>query len=341
MLLAEVEAKLISAAPMNVAWGGYLAQRYRIKGATTGLCKALGRWRDVDGIVARVVRLHLVDGLLGNGSKVPADQVAPLLKDALTRDAAFAIIAQNPRVNRETILQLALAPAKPGDVARIAAGRLLISSKLPTSELGDYTLRRFHCNITITMDDPNTAGRVLHVVDVFGDDRTPKKELRRRTGFPPLPRIELHRSGSNKHTVRMIVPDDFKDPSIVLIRKENTSYNLADLEFGELEQHIPQPELMRLVQGMSRVRNFKQSLGQNLDWKDDDSFLKQVVEPRNEVAAKLDKVVDAMRRDGWLSSNMKRDFRIALKVNIHDYRGNQTKPPPDLPAVPARIPAKR
>jgi hypothetical protein len=339
-LLREVQAKLNSEAPVDVAWGGYLSQRYRLKGATADLCKALERWQGVDKMIARVVRLHLADGLLGSGGKVPAAQVATLLNDPLTRDAAFAIMAQSPRINREAILQLAIGPAERHDLARIAAGRLLITSNVPTPELGDYVLSQFQCKLTIRVRGGELDGIAWDTAVGLGGVGEEEPHLRRRKGFPPLPQIKLNRSSGNKDTMRMIISDQFDDRAIVLTRKESTSYERSELEFG-MHAKLPQSELTHLVYGMSKVHGITRVSWQMIEWQDADSYLLGATEMRDALVAKLDKAVRSMRTSRWVGRRTKRDFRIPLDVRVQDERGDQATALPELPDVPSRLPVKR
>lgn len=336
LLLDEVAAKLGSDVPMDVAWGGHLAQRYRLKQATKHLCTALDRWQGKEGLTARIVRLHLIDGLLGCGGKVPASQVAPALEDPLTRDAAFAIIAEDPMANREAILQLALAPAEYNDLARTAAARLLISRRIATPELGDYVLQNFRCKYNITVRDPDSIREQWESAVGLGGGAT-NKRIRRQDGFPPLPRIQLSRAYSRTRSGKIVVSNQFKDAPIVLGRTDNASYRPSELEAKKKAEHVGPHELTRWIYGMSNISDVRHRHGATVDWKDEKSFLAEVVKLRDEVVARNDRAVNGMRAKGWLSSETPDDFRIPLEVELHDERGKANDALPDLPPLPPRV----
>ena len=332
MLLTEVEQRLQSESDAEVAWGGYLAHRYRLRGATRSLSAGLERYRARDDIAGRIVRLHLVDGLLGAGARVPAEQVEFLLEDALTRGAALAVLALEPQANREALTRTALAPAERGDLARQAAGRLLVVNELCEPKLGAFVADNLRFELSMhVVDDKTSSMQWDSAMALAGDQANPDK-IDSPIGFPPLVRLRLATSRNAENTVRMVVPRRLGGSLIALTREEKIDYWPFELERGRFSDVPSQHELNRLLKAMAGVSVNVQTEFRH-EWQDAATCREAFCERRDKVRAKLDKAVEQLRKRGWLVPSERPGMRIELVEKLVDERGDRGVGLPEIPAA--------
>lgn len=331
-LLPQIERRLEADSATQVAWGGYLAQRYRLRGASRALCAALDRWKDRDGLEARIVRLHLVDGLLGIDAKVPAEQVEFLLKDKLTRAAAFAVIAGDAAANLEGLVRIALEPAEYNEIVRRAAGRLLVARGLRSPALAKHVLDNLKFSYNVIVTDVRELWDTVEAEGPSGAVEYTKT----KAGFPPLVRIELSGWNSAKGTMRSVVPGLSGKSPIVLTRKEHARYQPTELERGRMRPALPGGELLCLLNHMSGVHQHSHSHHKELFWTNEKDFLARYVPDRDQLRKRLDKVVVGLRKKKWLPSDYPDDYRIQLAEVVHDERSNKSVDLPKIPEAPAR-----
>lgn len=332
MLLPSVEAKLDSENGADVAWGGYLAQRYQLRGATRKLVTALGRWQEKHGLKARFVRLHLADALVAIRASVPGERMSILLRDPLTRSSAFAILANDPRVNHGALVDLATSRAPWGDTARRGAARLLVAKKQFSPKLGKHVLANLNCKLNVVIKDGAEDENQWN--SAVGLGGSPPKEIGAMPGFPPLVRLTAYASASADDTVRLLVPDRFGDEPFVLSRQEGVTYQQFQMRAGEKQDTDHASEYAKLVGAMTRVY-FKSYETIDLDWAGKDDYVKKVTELRDTRRKNLDKAVSRMRRDGWLGKEDLSGFRIPLEIATNDLRADKSEALPELPPVPA------
>lgn len=330
-ILKTVEEKLSADAPQEVAWGGYLAQRYRLQGASRPLRAALDRWKDREGLKARMTRLHLLDGLLGIAARVPSEQVEYLLDDKMTRAAAFAVMARDPRANLEGLERLALASAEGDDLARTAAARLLIARGLRSQKLGWRIVKTIECHYYVAVTD----GAEIDTLEPWADGRKVKYVLTKtQPGFPPLVRIDLSTSQDSEQMMKMIVPGRVGNSPIYLTRKEKAVYRPIDMEFGRKVEHPALHERWNLFEKMAGVPADR-FLSRDFAWKDAKTYIDAYTKDRDGLRRRLDKAVVAMRKKGWLGKDDEPEFRIPLKESVQDLREDKSTELPEIPPPPA------
>jgi len=332
-LLPTVEERLASDSAADIAWGGYLAQRYRLRGATRAICEALARLRGRDELEARFARLHLLDGLIGSGVKVPAEQVEHLLDDPLTRAAAFAVIAADPKANREALTRIALAPAERDDLVRTAAGRLLVTRELYAPPLGELVAKHAEVHLRVLLRDDETMECVHDGQVGLGVVVKRRPRSGRLEGFPPLIRLRLTTSLLSEHTAALVVAGRLGVPAVLLTREEGVTYASTDLQRGELQATPSNDELLLLLAAMTRARPSQYSF-LRITWEGPDAFAKLYTMFRNGVSLELDAAVDELRQRGWLRRDALVGQRIALHEHLDDVRGDKSVPLPELPPRP-------
>jgi len=327
LLLPGVEKRLASERAADVAWGGYLAQRYRLRGAARPLVQALSVWQKQYGLKARFVRLHLADALVGIRAHVPGEQMEILLRDPLTRSCAFAILANDPLVNREALIELAMSRAPHGDMARSAAGRLLVAKKMASQKFGRHILDHLDYHLAVTVTDGASDDNQWN--SAVGLGGTPPKEIEAPEGFPPLVRLTLMRSGHDEDTVRLLVPDRFGDSPVVLTREEGVTYKRYQLTAGGKQAADSSWAYAKLVGRIARV-DLGSFESQTVQFDNAENYLKTITAARDERRAKLKKIVQRMRRDGWLAKDGP-GVEVPLEIGIDDQRGDKSVPLPVLP----------
>jgi len=329
-LLPMIERRLEADTAAQVSWAGYLAQRYRVRSASRALCAALDRWKDKDGLEARIARLHLVDGLLGIEARVPTEQVEFLLADRMTRAAALAVMAQDAPANLEGLVRLALAPAEYNEIARRAAARLLVARGLRSKALGKHVVDHLKFTYTASVTD------VMEVWDTAEAEAPFIKPKLTKTmpGYPPLVRIELSKWHNAEAMVKMIVPGRVGKEPIVLTRKEKAAYRPQDMRRGKFYPVMPSHELLNLCNHMSGVYIVKHSYYREISWTNAKDFLKSYVPDRDKLRRRMDKAVAGMRKRGWLGSDVPADFRLELVESVSDEREDATVALPEIPAPP-------
>lgn len=334
LLLPAVEKRLASESAADVAWGGYLAQRYQLRGATRELVKALSVWQEKYGMKARFVRLHLADALVGIRAHVPSEQMDILLRDPLTRSCAFAILASDPLVNREALIELAMSRAPHGDMERSAAGRLLVAKDLASKKFGQHILDHLDYHLAVTVEDKVSEDNRWNSAIGVGGGGAPPKEIEAPTGFPPLVRLTLMRSSEDEDTMRLLVADQFGDSAVVLTREEGVTYKRFQLTAGRKQAADSSWAYAKLVARIARV-----DLGsyerQTVRFDNAESYLKTMCDLRDERQVKLATIVRCMRRDGWLGKDQP-GFDVPLEIGIDDQRGDKSVPLPELPDAPKR-----
>lgn len=332
-LLPTVEERLASDSAADVAWGGYLAQRYRLRGATRAICEALARLRGRDELEARFTRLHLLDGLIGSGAKVPAEQVEHLLDDPLTRAAAFAVIATDPKANREALTRVAVAPAERGDLVRKAAGRMLVTRELQAPPLGELIVKHAEVHLRVTLRDDKTEECVHEGQVGLGGMVKRRPRSGRLDGFPPLIRLRLTTSLLSDDIVALVVAERLGVPAVLLTRDEGVTYASTDLQRGELQAAPSNDELLLLLAATTRARP-SQYTHLRITWQDADAFAKLYTTYRDGVSLELDAAVEELRQRGWLRRDALVGQRIALHEHLDDVRGDKSVPLPELPRRP-------
>mgnify|MGYP003640912098 FL=1 len=281
-----------------------------------------------------MTRLHLLDGLLGIGARVPTEQVEFLLNDKMTRAATLAVMAQDAAANLEGLARLAMAPAEWNDMARKSAARLLVARGLRSTRLGWHVVDNIKCGYSVWLTDGN--GVDSSESEAAGGRMVKYLLTKTQAGFPPLVRIELTSSQNAEAMVKMVVPGRVGEGPIYLTRQEKAVYRPIDLEFGRLRELPSVFERLNLLKQMSGVRNLQLNTFRELHWTDAATFLSSYTRERDEIRAQLDLAIRQMRKKGWLGNDTRPDFRIPLSETIEDMRGETSVALPEIPA-PAEL----
>jgi hypothetical protein len=329
MLLPEVEKRLASTDPAEAAWGGYLAHRYRLRGAVRALAEAMQRWREAASEEARWARLHLLDGMLASGAPIAAEQVEFLLVDKLTRDAAFLAIAAEPKLNLHVLAQVAMAPAEEHDLVRASAGRLLAQHELRVDGLAAFMLQSAKCSLRVRVEAPNTtwnsAGRL-------GGRARVLEKLKQMPGFPPLVRIELSQTNT-KDVMRTMVGGRTGATAIVARREEQATYVPWDLRRSALTD-VPSQNILFdvLTEMLHTAEPIEPVVDHTVLWQSPQAFLAECTQKRDALRLSLDSLVAGLRTGRWLDEDELVGFRIPIDVMVADEREDKSVALPELPA---------
>lgn len=337
LLIERVKQKLASEVAGDVAWGGYLAQRYRLKSADRALLEALGKWRDRDGIEARVVRLHLVDGLVGVRAQVAVEQVEFLLEDPLTRDAAFGLLVGKPIPNREAILRAAMAPAEEEDSVRQVAAEVIVACGLRSPEYAQFLLRHLKSELKVTVIDARSGvGGVEWSTSWWISTDYLRRGLERRPGFPPIVRLGFGSQSGESDSIPVTWPPG-RSP-FVISRSEHVTYEVNKLRRGAA---VESPPAILVESTLARMAGRGLAARQNLehDFVDAATFTQAVLAARAAQVSDLDAFVISLREQCWLRPDDLPGYRIPLEVKVYDDRGDKTVPLPELPPFPPPAPA--
>ncbi|HEX5054312.1 MAG TPA: hypothetical protein VFZ65_21210 [Planctomycetota bacterium] len=327
--LPEVEKLLASTVPAEVAWGGYLAQRHRLRDAVRALGAALQRWRDRDDKQARFVRLHLVDGLVGCGAHVASEQVEFLLADALTREAAFVVIAAEPAVNMDALARLAMEPAEPGDLVRQAAARLLIHEDLHVPALAAYLVQHASSSFDVTVRSDVSADAGWNSAIGLGGRQA--AQLKSPPGFPPLVRHGLAKR-ARKGAEDTIVAAAAGVAGMQHTRTEPGSFYAFEATRRPFTEAPPNSTVFELL-GCMAGEAAEPAVAHTLIWRDAPTFLAACTKLRNEQRNRLDALVARLRAQKWLAADELPGLRITLEESVHDERTDRSVTLPPIPPV--------
>jgi len=334
LVLAVVTGKLESTEAADVAWGGYLANRYRLEPARDALLGALERWREVEGMEARVVRLHLVDGLIGARVNVPAEPLEFLLQDVLTRQGAFALMARQPRPNKDAILRAAMAPAEAFDPMREHAARVVTHFGLRSPAYAKFLLGNLQARFAVEVVDAESESQSWNSAEGWGGEFVPPA-LKQMRGFPPLVRLDLGSRASATEVLTIGVPIH-GDDRLQISREEDVVYEKWELQRGKLEVA---PDRRSLEGTLSRIVGSKVDSARyrRHEWVDAAGYLR-IAEERDTMVAELDAVLAELRTRRWLAPEDLPGYRIPIEVVIEDRRGDRSTPLPVLPAIAKQAP---
>ncbi|MCB9879318.1 MAG: hypothetical protein H6835_17110 [Planctomycetes bacterium] len=327
MLLPEIERRLASDVAADVAWGGYLVHHYRLRRAQRQVCEALTRWRESDGRDARIVRLHLLDGLLGSGALVPADDVEFLLGDPMTREGAFCLIAQQPHSSSETLRRLAMQPAPAGDMTRMGAARVLFAASVRMDELTKMLVSGFVPEFVVDVDKP--AEPLRRQLPLDWEPPEQPTTLVRIQGFPPLVSLRLENADETERFERVVARAAGDQAPLVLRRKEHAK-DLTDRSTLDEPVDWTNHERRILLQMMTRVA-VQERIHLRLRFHGDDAYLAEVVPLRDAQRNACDSLMAALLSGGYLSAEDLPGRRIRIDSQINDYRRVQAVGLPQLP----------
>jgi len=329
MVLPRVKALLRSEQAKDVAWGAYLAGKYRLYQAGGGILRELSEWSEVEGEPTDehlIVQMHLLDGLLGVGRKAPPVVLSRLLEHPVTRDAAFAVMAQDPVAYAMDLVRIAKQPAHNADLVRRAAGQLLIHKRRGVRDLMLYALEELQIELSVTVQDASSDNMWNSAVGLGG---VPQPRMKTEDGFPPLVKLELTTNGSGERGDRVVVPAVKPLSAICLHRSERAVYRPYDFErFAPQERPSRSLAMLWLnAAAGTRARSYP-SLW--LQWKDAKSYEADCRASFDEHRAELDQVIARLVNNKHLRKSDRDDCKIPLKVTVHDARGDKSTALPEL-----------
>ncbi|MEZ6037292.1 MAG: hypothetical protein R3F29_07410 [Planctomycetota bacterium] len=324
LLLPEIEQRLASENAADVAWGGYLVHRYRLRRAQRAVSKALAHWRTIDSDEARLVRLHLLDGLIGSEALIPADQVEFLLDDALTRGGAFVLIARQPHSSSELLERIAMRPAPAGDLVRSGAARVLLAAGIRVDGMAKSLLVGFSPEFVVDVGEASPQE-----VDVVAWEQLFAPGMGRRLGFPPLVKLRLASAADVETLERTVAPAVGTELPLVLVRKENAQFNGMELQLGE-PAAWSNHERSVLLQAMVGVA-VPDRLTVLHAFRGADRYLAEIVPLRDAQLRDAERLVAALRGQGWLKDDELPDYRVRVETRVHDNRHGESARLPELP----------
>lgn len=321
LLLPAVTAKLQSENPGEASWGGTLAGKYRLSQLGGELSRALARWNTSDDSAARVVRLHLLDGMIRAKVDAPGGLLSVSLRDRLTRDAAMVVLGRNPRANMLELEALATDPAAPANEPRFAAAQLLVVNRMPSRKLAKLLLARVHPTFSVAVGGESSGQRFRRGGRVNAARPT---VLETEPGFPPLVRLRV--TGMALRGAHEVIAPSFLSLTPRYIRREEgVAYKAWELKRSGLQSHLSKSQSRQLVAAMGRGEIKDVEL--EIEWTDA-ATLKRVVERRyREFRRELEEIVSRLRKVGWLQDDDLPGYGIPIKFEFEDQRGEGDKSP--------------
>jgi hypothetical protein len=330
LLLPRVKELLKSDQAGDVAWGAYLAGKYRLYKAGGGILRELNEWAATGDELTDtqlVVQLHLLDGLLRVGRKAPPAVLARLLEHPLTRDAAFAVMAQDPVAYAMDLVRIAKQPASNRDLVRRAAGQLLIHKKRGVRDLVLYALEGAEITFTVTVEDGDPDNVWNSAVGLGGGRKPPR--LKTEPGFPPLVELDLTTRGSGEQGDRVVVPAVDPLPAIYLSRKEKAVYQAYQLE-GYARQERPSLTVAMLWLNAAAGTDVGIYPSLFVQWKGAEQLEAETRAGFERRRAELDQLIERLGKRKHLSPRDVESARIPLKLKVFDARGDKSEKLPEL-----------
>ncbi len=336
LLLPLVEQHLASDTAADVAWGGQLVWQHRLQAARRPLLEAMEKWKGRDGIEARFVRLHLLDGMLGAAVKVPGERVEFLLDDPLTRPGALALIADDWRANAASLLKIAMTPAAQFDAVRLTAARLVAAHELKSATFTTHLLDGLQAEFVAHITDAGPPESQWNSAVGLGGGNRPTVRL--PAGFPAAVRHTISgddASGRSNGTTteRLLIDADGAGPTTTLLRTTKARYWPENLEPGERVDRLPDHQRWALLQVMATV-TIPDSTFVEHSFQDAARYRTELTAARDAQRERLDEALKKLRRGGWLGRKDLVGYRIPLDVQIHDERSDKSTALPDLPPLP-------
>jgi len=316
-VLPEVTTRLRSDLPQTVAWGGYLAQRYRLSESAPQLRKVLAKWAADATEEGEYVRLSLLDALVQLEVAVPAAEIVPHLR-GLHFNAAFVLLARDPKANERALLDVFRGRLADGhiDAPWIAAGHLLAKQK--AQGLAALLLGRVHCGLRVIVRSPGEKNRWGTGVSGTVSFRCPR--LERPRGFPPVPAYCL---STSLGPGALLLTDG--DPPIGWTRTEyrGTFSNCSNSDVSV--EALLWSWLDALCSGASRLHTHELEI----QFTSADAFGRQVEAARVECEEWLADTVAELGKKKLLNEDDTKDLpRIELVID--DQRADKTEPLPEI-----------
>lgn len=148
----EVLRRLAEPAPRDIAWGGFLVRRERLREAVPALRRALARLQGHDDEEGQLARLQLLDALIGLDVRLPGEELLPHAIGTL-RVPALVLAGKCPEANSTYFrTRLGALDGSP-DLEWRVCGNLLAAQRDPRF-VGDC-LDRIVFTVAITLQDGN------------------------------------------------------------------------------------------------------------------------------------------------------------------------------------------
>ncbi|MFK7738719.1 MAG: hypothetical protein AB8H80_00240 [Planctomycetota bacterium] len=322
LLLPAVRAKLQSENAGLASWGGALAGKYRLSQLGRELAQALAHWNTSEDPAARVVRLHLLDGMIRAEVDVPGDLLEVSLQDRLTRGAATVVLFRNLKANLQQIEALATDPALPGCYARAAAAQLLVVHGMRSPKLAKILLAHVEPTFSVTVG--GEGSRMRRRTGGVPSQVRPVA-LTTEAGFPPLVRLRVSDVASVRVTTGLLVGRRVGSTQYYFSRQEGVEYEAWELERCVLVDHLSRRNSRRLISSIGR--GAMEDVQLVLDGSDAAVLKREVEERYRALRGELDEIVSRLRKGRWLLEEDLPGFRIPIKFEIEDKRGEGDKSP--------------
>lgn len=328
----EVAAQLRGDRAVDVAVGAYLARKLRLRDVGGELRQALRTWRDRDGDEARYLRMHLVDALWGIEADVPAEEIAFLLDDEFARVPALLVLLRDPKRHAEALARVAMGRAPADDLVRYLAARALVEQGIRTEGLAAHLLQHADHRLVVAVGQPSPFdGPAWNAGFRLGGVAAKLESA--PEGFPPyvhhvLLRIPAENVMPRQDGLQWLYAAAGGLPAICHRRSELPRFTVPQQRpestaapAGDLAMELL--ELMAATgdPGPRRIE---------VEWHGPERLRTDVAKVQAEQRARLDRLVVALRKRGWLGEDELRGFHVPLRIELLDLRPDRTEP---LPAI--------
>lgn len=333
--VAEVEAqilpgiveKLASEDPATVAWGGRLAQRFRVRSAGPALAGALAKWADREGKREGLVRMYLLDGLLGAGAQddVDAEQLlVPLLEDERTRAAAFVLLARQRYVTRQLMADIAMRPAAP-DLVRFAAAGYVVRTGFRAPGFGRLLLESadFTVSVWVRDEEPRDGKGTWNaqVNEMEAWLATPQ-------GFPTLPVHRLWPVQPYGDAERVAGPQHTIDLHGLWVEREEVRVARRSVDRSEREVWLGPGDAAILLRKVLR-REIEVRSSKTIEFRDLASLRAELDRLRDEQRREVDAIAQELIQSRWMTGDEWQALGWQPRIVIHDARIDRSVPLPD------------
>lgn len=332
---AAIAKGLASDRAVDVAWAAHHARESEDGKLGKPLQQALARWLARDDAEAPVVRLHVLDALVGLAPRMPATDVLPLLDDPVCGVAAFALVAREPAHNEAALLALfrrdwaAWDPAVAGPMPRrlLAVGDLLAARRSPGLAAAIAPRVEFDVDLLVLDQGAPHVGQWSFGI---APSQQPAPD------WPPYPNYRFldpaRLGGDAWQAVPMPAPLDqaiLRKAAVERRESGTMSFSIGRDDWPTAKANWPGVDWLCVMAGSSRRQR-----GTTITWSTQQAFVAAAVAARTERQQFVDALRERLVGNGCLAAADAKllDRRVAVRAS--DQRADQTTPLPPIP--PAR-----
>lgn len=329
---AAIAKGLASDRAVDVAWAAHHARESKDGKIGKALQQALARWLARDDAEAPVVRLHVLDALVGLAPRMPATDVLPLLDDPVCGVAAFALVAREPAHNEAPLLALfrgdwaAWDPAVAGAMPRrlLAVGDLLAARRSPG--LAAAIAPRVELDVDLLVLD---QGAPPDGQWSFGT--APSQQP--APDWPPYPNYRFldpaRLGGDAWQAVPMPAPLDqaiLRKAAVERSESGMMTFSIGRDDLPTAKATWPGVDWLCVMAGASRRQR-----GTTITWSTPQAFVAAAVAARTERQQFVDALRERLVANGCLAAAEAKPLDRQVEVHARDLRQDQRIPLPPIP----------